>query len=82
MSGDVPAKVLRLGARYYLLIRLGDAGQAMMKIWERDNLANHADFQRGIGSKWKGLPWLLMFQVYRETLEIDHYWEMAFDGSG
>ena len=82
MSGDFPAKVLRPGAWYYLLIRLGDAGQVTMKIWERDNQANHADFQRGMGSHWMGLRWVSMIQVYRGTLEIDHYWEMEFDGSG
>ncbi len=78
LSGDFPAKVLRPGAWYYLEIRLGDAGQVSMKIWERDNPANHADFQRGMGSRWERLRWLTMIQVYRGTLEIDKYWEMAF----
>jgi hypothetical protein len=79
LSGYFPAKVLRPGAWYYLLIRLGDAGQVTMKIWERDNPANHADFMRGMGPKWSGLRWLTMLQVYRGTLEMDKYWEMALD---
>ena len=81
MSGYFPENVLRPDAWYYLFIRLGDAGQVTMKVWEKDRPENHADFQRTMNSSWIGRRWWSLFQVYDGTLQIDRYWEAAFVGN-
>ena len=82
MGVDFPAKALRPGTWYYLLIRLGNAGQVTMKVWQKDNLENHADFQRNMGPNWTGRNWNPLLQVYKGMLELDEYWELAFNPIG
>ncbi|MGB7537491.1 MAG: hypothetical protein WBM17_03025, partial [Anaerolineales bacterium] len=80
MSGYVPANVYKPNLWYYLLIRLGDAGQVTMKVWEKDHPENHGDFQRTMNASWIGRRWWSLFQVYDGTIQIDRYWEAAFAG--
>jgi hypothetical protein len=79
LSENFPTKLLQPGKWYYLFIRLGDAGQVTMKVWDKDDPSRHADFQRNMGSTWAKRKWVSMFQVYKGTLEIDEYQEMIFE---
>jgi hypothetical protein len=80
IDGGSPEMGVKPDAWYYLFIRLGEAGQVTMKIWEKDNPARHADFLQAMGSGWTGRRWWSLFQVYDGTIQIDKYWEAAFVG--
>lgn len=75
----LPRKVLEPNRWYYLFERLDNHGQVTMKIWEKDDPSNHADFQTGMPSNWTGHQWTILVQVYEGTVEIDEYQELSFD---
>ena len=76
---QLPRKVLEPNKWYYLLEKLGNNGQVTMKIWEKDNPSNHADFQTEMPSSWTGHQWVVLIQIYEGTVEIDEYQELTFD---
>jgi hypothetical protein len=80
IDGGSPVQNFKPNVWYYLLIRLGEAGQVTMRLWEKDRIENHADFNRVMGSGWIGRRWMVLFQVYDGTIQLDRYWEAAFDG--
>jgi hypothetical protein len=80
LNGDVPPKLFQPDVWYYLLIRLGEAGDVTMKVWEKDRAGNHADFRRTMNASWTGRRWWSLFQVYDGTIQIDRYWEAAYAG--
>ena len=76
---QIPRKVLEPNKWYYLLEKLGNNGQVTMKIWEKDDPSNHADFQTEMPSSWTGHQWVVLIQIYEGTVEIDEYQELTFD---
>lgn len=79
LNSYFPKKVLQPDKWYYLLEKLDNKGQVTMKLWEKDNPSNHADFQIVMPSNWIGHQWLFMVQVYEGTIEMDEYLEFSFD---
>jgi hypothetical protein len=79
MAAAFPEGVLQPEVWYYLLIRLGDAGQVEMKVWPKEEVAFAAEFRREMGAGWQGLAWGSRFQVYRGVLELDEYQELALE---
>jgi hypothetical protein len=78
MNGPFPYSMLRPGAWYYYLIQLEKGGKITAMVWEKDRPENRTEFHRTFGSKWEGLKWSTLFQVYEGTIELDRYWEAAF----
>jgi hypothetical protein len=79
VGSDFPPDVLRPDTPYYLMIGLNDSGNITMKVWEKDNPNNHADFQKKMPSTWIGLPWASLLQLYEGTVEVDEYLEFSFE---
>ncbi len=80
IDGGSPALAFQPDVWYYLFIRLGESGQVTMKLWEKDRTERHADFYRVMGSSWTGRRWMVLFQIYDGTVQLDRYWEAAFVG--
>jgi hypothetical protein len=79
LDGSVLEAAIQPDTWYYLLIRLGGAGQVSMALWEKDNPANRAEFQRDMGLLWQGLAWTPWFQLRNGIVELDEYQELTFD---
>lgn len=79
LGSDFPPNVLRTDTLYYLMIGLDDNGNITMKVWEKDNPNNHADFQKKMPSTWMGLPWTSLLQLYEGTVEVEEYLEFSFE---
>ncbi|MBN2084937.1 MAG: hypothetical protein JW748_06895 [Anaerolineales bacterium] len=78
MSNNFPYSMLRSGEWYYLLLRLGNAGELSARVWEKDRPDNQTEFRRNMKQGWAGLDWTALFQVYKGTIEIDRYLEVSF----
>jgi hypothetical protein len=79
-NGYVPTKILVPQNWYYLLIRLEETGRVTMKLWDKEQPGNNAEFHQILDSSWTGHRWGTLFQVYDGTIQIDRYWEAAFVG--
>jgi hypothetical protein len=79
LSSYIPRRVLRPDEWYYLFVRMGKSGRVIMRVWEKDDPTNHADFQKRMSSNWIGQHWQFIVQVYEGTVEIDEYQEISFD---
>jgi hypothetical protein len=81
MGSSLPGNVLRPDTPFYLQISMNNNGEVTMKVWEKDNPNNHADFKRQMPASWVGRRWISLFQLYEGTLEIDEYFEFSLEKS-
>jgi len=79
LHSSISSKILQPDTWYYLLVMLDKRGQVTMKVWEKDDPTNRADFKKVMPSSWIGHQWGFMVQVYEGTLEMDEYQELSFD---
>jgi hypothetical protein len=77
LSFPIATNVLRPDTLFYLMIRLSNDGQVTMKVWEKDNPNNYADYQDTMPGFWVGRRWAFQFQLQEGAIKIDDYFEFS-----
>jgi tetratricopeptide (TPR) repeat protein len=63
---------------YYVLLAVGDEGEFLAQVWERDDPARKAEDRRRLGDDWAGLPWHFILQANKGPVYVDTFTEISF----
>lgn len=79
ISGNVWTGNLNSSANvsYIALLYVGENGNFITRIWERDDPSQYIELQKSMGSDWTNKSWAFALDIYSGTLIIDTYQEIT-----
>jgi len=77
LSGDLN---LESDTWYYGLFAIGEGGEFLLKVWERDDLNKWAQSIYNYGDDWAGRDWWLISSLREGSVSIDDFYSFSFSG--
>lgn len=76
-TGDLAVKA---GKPYRIMLAILPQGELLEVVWDPENPGNTLEYRNQYDNTWSGLPWTLVIQASKGTVQFDNFQVVRFSG--